>query len=645
MEGDCRQRDVVWMMDHSAERSIRRVERCVGFLAMRIQPTESEGKLRHKSTETAAATFTSSIFLTQQPSIMGKNQRKSNGDNWQRSHDHLQLLKNRVSTGRFLFNLVPALLLFLFLMDSSLAFSPRFSRIGPLLRPTSSTTTMELPSYPTWRLVARSRRTSIAKFALTTTSGPMPEDGDNDDDNDMQSLNSGNIFQKAQQKFKARPGAYLLIPLIAALVGWFTNYLAVQMIFYPINFVGVSLWRRPEVPLGLIGWQGIVPCKTKTMSLALVNMVTTELLTVTEAFGRLNPKILAEFLAPHTPQLGKQVISGVLSEQGRQAIGSFPCKVWSTVTQHCWNGLFTFCNVRILTSVMKDLIRNCQHIFSLENCVVNQMVMDRAKLGELFRKVGQQELDFLTNSGLWFGFLLGLIQLAVALVWESPWALSIGGMIVGLATNWLALKWIFEPVNPIKLGPFVIQGMFLRRQKEVAVEFSKFFANNIVNSQQIWNSILTEPSTTPALVVILSKHLRRLLKIVSVGILRGRPSESTIEKVTLHTIKNLPSHLSTGLHRYVDKTLGLEHTLRLKMEALSPAKFERVLHPIFEEDELTLILAGGVLGFAAGLIQQGLETGAIKLSNPLPHLKKLWRNTKSMVQSFLLRMRPRDEPS
>jgi hypothetical protein len=47
------------------------------------------------------------------------------------------------------------------------------------------------------------------------------------------------------------------------------------------------------------------------------------------------------------------------------------------------------------------------------------------------------------------------------------------------------------------------------------------------------------------------------------------------------------------------------------MERMTSAKFERVLHPIFEEDELTLILAGGFLGFLAGLIQQGIETGYI----------------------------------
>ena len=39
------------------------------------------------------------------------------------------------------------------------------------------------------------------------------------------------------------------------------------------------------------------------------------------------------------------------------------------------------------------------------------------------------------------------------------------------------------------------------------------------------------------------------------------------------------------------------------MLKLSPAEFDDVLHPIFREDELTLILAGAVLGAASGLLQ------------------------------------------
>lgn len=77
---------------------------------------------------------------------------------------------------------------------------------------------------------------------------------------------------RAIQKFRDRPGTHLMIPLIAAFVGWFTNWLAVQMIFYPIEFRGIPLYRRQEVPLGLLGWQGIIPCKTRPMTQAMVHM-------------------------------------------------------------------------------------------------------------------------------------------------------------------------------------------------------------------------------------------------------------------------------------------------------------------------------------------------------------------------------------
>lgn len=423
----------------------------------------------------------------------------------------------------------------------------------------------------------------------------------------------------------------MLIPVIAALVGWFTNYLAVQMIFYPIEFMGIPIYRKDQVPLGFLGWQGIVPCKTKAMSLAIVDMVTSQLLTVSEAFGRLDPKATAQLLAPQVGPLGTEIIQDLYPH----AVGSWPVSLWNKLTKR---NLLNRINVKVLTGLIKDMQQNIDSVFSLESCVVGQMVQDRAKLGELFRKVGQVELDFLTNSGLWFGFLLGLIQMAVALVWENPWSLSIGGGIVGLATNWLALKWIFEPVNPTKIGPFILQGQFLRRQKEVSAEFSKFFANKILSSPKLWESMLTDPSTTPALTSMCAKHFKKICTFISMGLFRGIPGPDSINLVARKAIEKLPNHVHV-LHGYVDKTLGLEQTLRVKMEAMSPARFERVLHPIFEEDELTLILAGAVLGFAAGLVQQGIETGKIQFKNPLVTIRRLMNRLQTYVKSIWARIR------
>ena len=58
------------------------------------------------------------------------------------------------------------------------------------------------------------------------------------------------------------------------------------------------------------------------------------------------------------------------------------------------------------------------------------------------------------------------------------------------------------------------------------------------------------------------------------------------------------------LHEYSDDALGLKELMRERMALMTPSEFERVLHPIFEQDELTLIVSGAVLGAVAGFAQQ-----------------------------------------
>lgn len=51
-------------------------------------------------------------------------------------------------------------------------------------------------------------------------------------------------------------------------------------------------------------------------------------------------------------------------------------------------------------------------------------------------------------------------------------------------------------------------------------------------------------------------------------------------------------------HRHPPRTAS-----RRGAAARHQAEFEQVLHPIFQEDELTLILVGGVLGLIVGYLQ------------------------------------------
>ena len=77
----------------------------------------------------------------------------------------------------------------------------------------------------------------------------------------------------------------LSIPVISALVGWLTNYLAVKMMFYPIEFVGIKPF---------FGWQGLIPAKRRQMAEIEVELVLGKLLSVEELAQRLDPDELTE---------------------------------------------------------------------------------------------------------------------------------------------------------------------------------------------------------------------------------------------------------------------------------------------------------------------------------------------------------------
>ena len=76
--------------------------------------------------------------------------------------------------------------------------------------------------------------------------------------------------------------------------------------------------------------------------------------------------------------------------------------------------------------------------------------------------------------------------------------------------------------------------------------------------------------------------------------------------LALQVVAELPSRVHV-LYEYFDGTLGLREKMEDALIRMTPRQFERVLHPVFEEDELTLTLSGGALGAAAGVLQTALS--------------------------------------
>lgn len=73
-------------------------------------------------------------------------------------------------------------------------------------------------------------------------------------------------------------------------------------------------------------------------------------------------------------------------------------------------------------------------------------------------------------------------------------------------------------------------------------------------------------------------------------------------KVYDRVTEELPESVAP-VHSYADEAMDIENTIRTNMQALTPAEFEGVLRPAYQQDEWKLIVTGAVLGLVAGCLQ------------------------------------------
>jgi uncharacterized membrane protein YheB (UPF0754 family) len=374
------------------------------------------------------------------------------------------------------------------------------------------------------------------------------------------------LYTRISKRVKSNPIEYITIPAVAAFVGISTNYMGVQMLFYPIEYIGTSFKRFQNAPYGLFGWQGVVPARTEKMALRLVDIVTRDLLSISEAFNNMDAKIFAKLMTD--PVL----------EAVREDCGIY----WAIVLKPVLP--------MILNKVVHNLQGEIEDILDLPSVVLNAFVRDKVVLVELFQKVGRVELDFLVKSGFGFGFILGLFQMGLWAVKPKPWTLPVAGSLVGYVTNWIAIKLLFEPAEPVEVGPITVQGLFESRQKEVSEEFAHFMESRVLSSSMLLDALANQNEEE------LFQFLRRQLPYpIPEKILRA--AIQAINKVA----NNPEDHKE--IHHYVTKQLDIEDTLSQRLKKLSPKSFENLLHPVFQEDEIILIVVGGVLGAIAGLMQ------------------------------------------
>jgi len=241
--------------------------------------------------------------------------------------------------------------------------------------------------------------------------------------------------------------------------------------------------------------------------------------------------------------------------------------------------------------------------FTVKYCVENKHLIVK-----IFQECGDKEFIFIRRSGFYFGFLFGLVQMAIWFVYDASWVLAVAGFLVGWFTNFIALKVIFRPLQPKKFCFYEFQGIFLKRQKEVSEIFARVIMTEILHIRAIWEAIFGGPLSSNffamlrAHTLVFTDKLVAEIKPLAVAAMGAEKFSRMKEDIAQKVIDRLPDIIDNS-YEYSEEALDMENTVATKMQELSPIEFEGVLHPAFEEDEIQLILLGGILGALVGVIQ------------------------------------------
>lgn len=431
------------------------------------------------------------------------------------------------------------------------------------------------------------------------------------------------MFSSLWQALSEHPEfiAMLTIPPVTAFVTWAHVWMALEMLFYPIKFWGIRIFGLPFSLKG-VGWQGIVPAKAGKISGIIVDQTLSKLGSLDEFFQAMEPEEMAEFITATVDKNLESLIDEIMLERSYTLWTHTPYAIRRRIYAHAHSHL-----AAIMKSLVMDLTYNVESLVDMREMIVAKMENDRKLMVDMFLRVGKKEINFIWKISALIGFGFGVLQMAIFYFVPQHWTVPFFAMIWGALTNWIAIWMVFNPVEP-KTVPFVRlfryemvdhqkrivwmhphwhkyswQGGFMKRQDEVSTVFAEIVVNELVTLENIMNEMMYGRRADKTRELVKS-HLYEMLEdpIVATSLKVG------MDKRSLDTFKDtiIDKSIDATMVPIRDPKLNVSRANKIfglfesRIRALTPKEFQNLLRPAFQEDEITLIILGGITGFLAG---------------------------------------------
>ncbi len=421
------------------------------------------------------------------------------------------------------------------------------------------------------------------------------------------------------QTFSNRPDFWAVLSIIpvTAFVTWAHVWMALKMVFYPINFWGFYLGPIP------IGWQGIVPRKAGRISGIITDNTLSKLGSLQEFLEAMDPADMARIIGEQVGFELEHLIDEVMLDRNAVLWENLPYSIKRRIYAQAHKQLPV-----VLHDLVTELTLNVESLVNMREMVVRQMEGDRLLMVRMFLKVGQKEINFIWHISALIGMFFGIFQMIVWFVVPWHWTVPFWASIWGFLTNWIAIWMVFNPVEPhyirypqlfrltkdrkfpwivpvLRIGRYNMQGAFMKRQDEVSDVFARVVTEDLITLKSIMTEMMygTRREKTRRIVKrLINEIMETPLVRTSLQLSLG-PKEYARLKTDL-----IDRSIEITMVPVCDPAFNASRAQKIyqmfrdRIRELTPKEFQNLLRPAFQEDEWILIVLGGVTGFFAGLI-------------------------------------------
>lgn len=179
---------------------------------------------------------------------------------------------------------------------------------------------------------------------------------------------------------------------------------------------------------------------------------------------------------------------------------------------------------------------------------------------------------------------------------------------IGWVTNWVAIKMLFHPKEPVRVLGITFQGIFPKRQQQFARKLGKLVSNELLSFQDIEEKI-TSAENLKKIMPVVEQHVDEFLHsrlkeaFPMIGMFIGEKTISQLKNLFMNELESIFPVLMKGYMNNLQQELDLEQIVVAKVSGFSSDKLEAILYQIMAKEFRFVEIIGGVLGWIIGMVQ------------------------------------------